>query len=399
MRTEGDLIKINEWLLPLSWIYGLGVKLRNHLFDMGVLKQRAYDIPVISVGNITVGGSGKTPHVEYLIRLLKDIVKIGVLSRGYKRKSHGYVLAENDTPMSVIGDEPCQMKRKFPDVYVAVDKNRCQGIDRLTSDENTNDVDVILLDDAFQHRYVKPGISILLVDYHRLIIYDKMLPAGRLREPMKGKNRADIVIVTKCPKDLKPMEFRVLTKSLNLFPYQELFFTCIDYDRPRPVFPEKINKKEESTSGTLSLLGGKNVLLLTGIASPEQMLSDLRTHCRTITPLAFGDHHAFRPKDVEKINAAFASMESPKIIITTEKDSTRLTDMEGWSDEVANSLYAIPIKVRFMLGQEEKFNTKIISYVRKNSRNSILVKRKDDDRTKDGNHSGNRIRTISFRDN
>ncbi|MBM6992850.1 MAG: tetraacyldisaccharide 4'-kinase [Prevotella sp.] len=399
MRTEGDLIKINDWLIPLSCLYGMGVELRNQLFEMGFLKQKAYDIPVISVGNITVGGSGKTPHVEYLIRLLKDIVKIGVLSRGYKRKSRGYVLADIDTPMRAIGDEPCQMKRKFKDIYVAVDKNRCEGIDRLTSDEKTKDVDVILLDDAFQHRYVKPGINILLVDYHRLIIYDKLLPAGRLREPMKGKNRADIVIVTKCPKDLKPMEFRVLTKSLNLFPYQELFFTCIEYDKPRNVFPQENGLEEHDHKDTWKLLNGKNVLLLTGIASPEQMENDLKSHCRTITPLTFGDHHAFKAKDVEKINSLFASMPEPKVIVTTEKDSTRLIDLEGLDAEVQANMYELPIKVRFMLDQKEKFNTKIISYVRKNSRNSILVKRKDDDKPKDSHHTGNGIRTISFRDN
>lgn len=399
MRTEGDLIKINDWLIPLSWIYGMGVGVRNQLFDMGFLKQRAFDIPIISVGNITVGGSGKTPHVEYLIRLLKDIVKIGVLSRGYKRKSKGYVLADLDTPMRMIGDEPCQIKRKFKDIYVAVDKNRCEGIDRLTSDEETKDVDVILLDDAFQHRYVVPGINILLVDYHRMIIYDKLLPAGRLREPMKGKNRADIVIVTKCPKDLKPMEFRVLTKSLNLFPYQELFFTCIDYDSPKTVFEKESTLESHDKVSPWSLLQGKNVMLLTGIASPEQMQNDLKSRCCSITPLTFGDHHHFKSKDAEKINSVFAAMPAPKIIVTTEKDATRLAELEELSAEVKAALYYLPIKVRFMLDHKEKFNTKIISYVRKNSRNSILVKRKDEDKPKDSYHTGNGVRTISFRDN
>lgn len=398
MRTEGDLIKINEWLLPLSWLYGMGVNVRNQLFELGVLKQRAFDIPVISVGNITVGGSGKTPHVEYLVRLLKDIVKIGVLSRGYKRKSRGYVLADEKSSIRDLGDEPCQMKRKFNNIYVAVDKDRCHGIDRMTGDAETNDVDVILLDDAFQHRYVHPGINILLVDYHRLIIYDKLLPAGRLREPMRGKNRADIVIITKCPKDLKPMEFRVLTKSMNLFPYQELFFTCIDYDMPQPVFKEAASPEQSGSKNTLSMLGGKNVLLLTGIASPQQMQNDLRQKCRTITPLAFGDHHAFSTKDAEKINKVFESLPSPKIIVTTEKDATRLVHLEGLSEETKAHLVVLPIKVRFMLEQEEKFNHKIISYVRKNSRNSILVKRKDDNLPKDSNHTGNGPRTIVFRD-
>ena len=195
MRTEGDFIKVNEWLMPLSWLYGVGVLVRNKLFDLGVLKQKSYSIPVISVGNITVGGSGKTPHVEYLVNLLKDRVKTAVLSRGYKRKSKGYILADCSVTMSDIGDEPFQMARKFDNVYVAVDRDRRNGINRLTGDSETSDVDVILLDDAFQHRYVKPGINILLVDYHRLIIYDKLLPAGRLREPLSGKNRADIVII------------------------------------------------------------------------------------------------------------------------------------------------------------------------------------------------------------
>ena len=187
---EGDFIKINKWLLPLSWFYGLGVNFRNTLFSIGMLKSRSFDVPVISVGNITVGGSGKTPHVEYLVRLLKDTFHTAVLSRGYKRKSKGFVQATAQTTMPEIGDEPYQMKQKFPNVTIAVDKNRCHGIDTLV--ENDKNIDVILLDDAFQHRYVKPGVNILLVDYHRLIIYDKLLPAGRLREPLSGKDRADI---------------------------------------------------------------------------------------------------------------------------------------------------------------------------------------------------------------
>ncbi len=387
---EGDLIKINEWLLPLSWLYGFGVSLRNRLFDLGLLPQQEFSIPVIDVGNITVGGSGKTPHVEYLVRLLRDKMKVAVLSRGYKRKSRGYVLASGDTPMRDIGDEPYQMKRKFPDIYVAVDKNRRKGISRLTDDEATRDVDIILLDDAYQHRYVKPGINILLVDYHRLIIYDKLLPAGRLREPMKGKNRADIVIVTKCPKDLKPMEFRVLTKALNLYPYQGLFFTCIDYDELQPVF----NKTQ-----SLPNMSSANVLLLTGIASPRQMELDLKNRCRSITPLSFGDHHQFNDRDAARISEAFARLPEPRIIITTEKDASRLEATPALTSEVRQALYVLPIRIRFMLDQEEHFNHKIISYVRKNSRNSILAKRKDDGKPKDSHHPGNRPRTISFRDN
>ena len=313
MRTEGDLIKINDWLLPLSWIYGGMVRFRNWLFDIGLKKSQSFSIPIISVGNITVGGSGKTPHVEYLIRLLHDKVKIAVLSRGYKRKTSGYVLADKDTTMSEIGDEPFQMHSKFDDIYVAVDAKRVRGIEKLQNEEPTKDVDVVLLDDAFQHRYVKPGINILLVDYHRLIIYDKMLPAGRLREPLSGKNRADIVIITKCPKDLKPMEFRVLTKAMDLYPFQKLYFTCINYDTPKGVFEDQQIAKEE--------LKNYHALLVTGIASPKQMEHDLKPMVKSMQSLSFGDHHRFKNKDITRINEAFEQMPEPRLIITTEKDA------------------------------------------------------------------------------
>ena len=391
MRTEGDLIKINEWLLPLSWLYGAIVRFRNWLFDVGIKRSKAFSLPVISVGNITVGGSGKTPHVEYIIRLLHKDMKIAVLSRGYKRKSKGFVLATPDTTMPEIGDEPFQMHQKFPDIAVAVDAKRVRGIENLENNEATKDIDVVLLDDAFQHRYVKPGINILLVDYHRLIIYDKMLPAGRLREPLSGKNRADIVIITKCPKDLRPMEFRILTKAMNLFPFQKLYFTCIQYDKAVGLFHEKTLDIHE--------LKPLHILLLTGIASPKQMEHDLRPLAKDLTSLSFGDHHQFKPRDVERINETFASMPQPSIIITTEKDAVRLKETDGLSEKVKEHIYALPIKVSFMLDQEENFNEKIISYVRKNSRNSILAKRKDDNKSKDRHNTGNRPRTISFRNN
>ena len=391
MRVEGDFIKINEWLLPLSWLYGLGVKFRNMLFEIGILHSESFDVPVISVGNITVGGTGKTPHVEYLIELLKDKAKVAVLSRGYKRRTRGFVIADDNATAKTIGDEPLQMKRKYgDDITVAVDRKRCHGIRQLTSDED--DIDVILLDDAFQHRYVKPGVNILLVDYHRLIIYDKLLPAGRLREPLSGKNRADIVIVTKCPHDLKPMEFRVITKAMNLYPFQRLFFTCLEYRNITPVFG--------SGEQSLDSIGKDcHILLLTGIASPQQMIEDLSPRCPHITPLTFGDHHTFTSSDVARINNEFAALPHPKMIITTEKDATRLIAVEGLSEEVRGAMFALPVKIRFMLGQEESFNEKIIGYVRKNSRNSILAKAKDDNKSRNGNNLRDRSRTISFRNN
>ena len=389
---EGDYIKINRWLRPLSFLYGLGVELRSQLFELNILKSRSFTTPVISVGNITVGGTGKTPHVEYLVRLLSNEAKVAVLSRGYKRKTHGYLLADKDSTMRDIGDEPYQMKLKFPNIEVAVDANRCEGIDHLINDEQTKDTDVIILDDAYQHRYVKPGINILLVDYHRLIIYDELLPSGRLREPIESKKRADIVIITKCPDSLNPIDYRVLTKAMKLYAYQSLFFTSLHYGAPYLLFggdETRVPKKQDS-----------DVLLLTGIASPEQMIDDVQPNVKSLKPLTFPDHHAFSPRDIEKINNTFAAMpEESRVILTTEKDAARLRNVSGLSEEVKQRLLVLPVEVKFMLDGEEIFNDKIISYVRKNSRNSILVKRKDDDKPKNSNNPGHRTRTISFRDN
>ncbi|MBQ5982519.1 MAG: tetraacyldisaccharide 4'-kinase [Prevotella sp.] len=392
MANEEEYIKTSPWLIPLSWFYGMGVGLRNKLFELGVLKTRSFDIPVISVGNITVGGSGKTPHVEYLVRLLKDKAKVAVLSRGYKRQTKGFVLANDQSTVEEIGDEPLQMKQKFGDIYVAVDEDRCHGIDTLTSDNDTKDVDVILLDDAFQHRYVKPGINILLVDYHRMIFQDKLLPAGRLREPVEGKKRADIVIITKCPKDLRPMDYRVLTNEMGLLAYQSLYFTTLSYENLKPLFGG-----DERTLDSISQ--DEHVLLLTGIATPQQIITDLQPYCNHIQPLTFGDHHQFTEKDIANINETFSSMPSPKMIITTEKDACRLEKISGLNEQVRKSIYILPIHIEFMLEQEESFTNKILSYVQKNSRNSILVKGKDDNKPKDSHHTGDRPRKISFRDN
>lgn len=385
---EGDFIRINKWLLPFSWLYGCAVKFRNFLFDVGVLKSRSFHIPVISVGNITVGGTGKTPHVEYLINLLKKDAKVAVLSRGYKRKSKGFQIGNEHTTVGDIGDEPYQMRSKFPEITVAVDKDRVHGIEKLT--ELIPNLDVILLDDAFQHRYVKPGLNILLVDYHRLIIYDKLLPAGRLREPLSGKDRADIVIVTKCPKDLKPMEFRVITKAMALYPYQDLFFTTLQYSNLHPLF------KVGAERPLADITANEHVMLLTGIASPQQLYEDMQPYTHHLHPLSFPDHHQFEKKDVQLINDTFAALPTPKCIITTEKDATRILDTEGLSEEVREHIFALPIEIKFMSDQQEYFNENIIGYVRKNSRNSILVKGKDDHKPQDSNRVGNGSRTISF---
>ena len=366
---EGDYIKIHSSLLPLSFLYGMGVRFRNMLFDTGILESRSFPIPVISVGNITVGGAGKTPPVVYMIRLLCETKRVSVLSRGYKRRTKGYLLASSSSTSLELGDEPYQMYLKYGrQVHVAVSANRCEGIERLCSDPETKDTDVILLDDAFQHRYVKPGVNILLVDYHRLIVYDKLLPAGRLREPKDGKRRADIVIVTKCPPDLRPMDFRVITKALNLYPYQKLFFTTIEYGDLIPLF-------SNSRSLALSeITSDYEVLVLSGIASPQHLLCDIQKHTENVIPMTFRDHHLFTPKDIARINNTFDSLSSKRIIITTEKDAARLVGLDGLSDDVRNHIYALPIKTTFLLEQQEQFDEFILSYVLKNSKDSILHK-------------------------
>ena len=342
---EGDHIKINYWLMPLSWLYGLGVSIRNLMFDFGILKSKKFDIPVINVGNITVGGTGKTPHTEYLIRLLSEKYHVAVLSRGYKRESEGYVLATAKTPMKEIGDEPYQMKHKFPKIHMAVDKNRCHGIEQLMKSDLQPPTDVILLDDAYQHRYVQAGINILLMDYHRLIYFDKLLPAGRLREPISGRMRADIVIITKCPRYITPMDCRGIVQSLNLERWQKVFFTTYKYP----------NKLEDL---------GENPLLVTGIASPEQIEYDLRKLIPTFEMMSFPDHHNFTEQDIENIRKKAAG----RTIITTEKDATRLHGLK--------SVKVIPIEVEFLDNKAKEFDQVIESYVLTHSRNSILNKLK-----------------------
>lgn len=354
---EGDLIHINEWLKPLSWFYGFGVWLRNICFDTGILKQQSFERPVICVGNITAGGTGKTPHIELLLKMLLPKYKVAMLSRGYKRKTSGFLLANAQSTMNEIGDEPWQMKEKFPEAIIAVDANRRRGIQRLLSDEPTHDVDVILLDDAFQHRYVRAGLNILLTDYHRLITDDYLLPAGRLREPLVAKERAHIVIVTKCPMGMRPMDYRVIQKALQLRPYQQLFFSTFRYGPLRRLFTDTPGQKEELTPDT-------HVLLLTGIASPQQMMMDLQRITRHITPLSFADHHEFNKADIQQIEETFTSLQgSKRLIITTEKDASRLLLIKNLSPIVRRHLYILPIEVEIMRDEGATFKIQIHNFL------------------------------------
>lgn len=359
-------VHINKWLLPLSWLYGFIVFIRNKFFDWNILKQKEYNIPVICVGNITVGGTGKTPHIEYLIELLEPHYKIAVLSRGYKRKTSGFVLATETTTASEIGDESFQIWNKFPDILVAVDGNRQRGIERLLSIKKDKRPDLILLDDAFQHRYVKPSLSILLTDFNRLMSQDELLPAGRLREPIYLAEKANIIIVTKCPIGINPLEQRLIAKEIQAFPYQDLYYTTFQYGLITPLF----DKSAEAFS--LSKLKNKEVLLVTGIVNPRPLYKAIKKQTRKVSEINYPDHHSFSKNDLLQIKSTFENLSgSDKIIIVTEKDAARLATNKNLDEKLKESIYYLPIKVKFINNEDQDtFNTKILEHVRTDSENS-----------------------------
>ena len=338
-------------------MYNLIMSIRNFLFDNGWgLKQQAFDVPLIAVGNLSMGGTGKTPHTEYLVKLLQQAGKdVAVLSRGYGRATKGYRLATETSSASDIGDEPRQIKQKFPECTVAVCEKRVVGMQHLIAEREeagkTPDNWVVVLDDAFQHRYVKPGLNILLTDYARPYYADRVLPWGRLRESAVGAQRADIIVVTKCPKHLSSLAAEQIRMKLTPLPTQEVFFTNFDYANPYSA------SNHQETGLPLS------ALVLTGIAKPQPLYAYLEAHGVEIKPLAFPDHHAFTPSDVERINAAFETLPEGSKVITTEKDAVRLQQLPTLSEAVKQHLLVQPIEVKFLFGQTEKFNTIIHDYV------------------------------------
>jgi len=356
------------FLKLLSFFYGIAVSLRNELFNLKILSSREFDIPVISIGNITVGGTGKTPHTEYIANLLESKFKVATLSRGYKRKTRGFFIVEATSKVTQVGDEPLQMKLKFNELTVAVDANRVRGIEKLLA--LPLKPEVILLDDAFQHRYVTPGINILLIDYNHLITKDSLLPYGRLREFASNKSRATIIIVTKCPPELKPIDERIITKELDIRPYQNLYFSKIDYGKLIPVFPADTSFKY------VQLIEGLTVLMVTGIANPSTLKDYLMRGSHDIQEMSFPDHHQYSSKDFEKITAKFESLSSErKIIVTTEKDMVRFRDFESVSDVIRKNMYFIPLKISFLNNAGNEFDQKILRYVRDNKSNFNLYSR------------------------
>lgn len=357
-------------LYPIAIIYGIIIYIRNKMFDFGVLSTYEFDIPVISVGNITVGGTGKTPHIEYLVGLLHGNFKIATLSRGYKRKTRGFLLANENSKCADIGDEPKQIKHKFSSIAVAVMADRVKGINTLCDKFPT--LEVVLLDDAFQHRYVKPGLSILLLDYNRPVNEDHYLPYGRLRESMYQMKRANIVIVTKTPEDLKPIEKRIIYKNLKLFPYQNLYFTTIEYGKLTSVLS---NEKETIpiSEGTKQF---DSVLLVTGIANASLLKEYVSERTEKLVHLNYADHHKYTAKEIKKISEVYMKMQGErKIVITTEKDAMRLIENKI-EEKLAKRLYYLPMKIKFVHNDADEFNKQIIGYVKKNKRHIKVPKGK-----------------------
>ncbi|MCM1477311.1 MAG: tetraacyldisaccharide 4'-kinase [Bacteroides sp.] len=352
---------------PISMVYGFVMSVRNLMFDRGILKQQSFDdIPVITVGNISMGGSGKTPHTEYILDTLSDEYHIGMLSRGYKRRTKGFVPATENSHVEDIGDEPYQIYQKFRnrDVRVAVCEKRVEGIEKMREIDPT--LNMIVLDDAFQHRYVKPRLSVVLMEHNRPAYRDSMLPFGRLREPMSALNRADVIVVTKCPESMSPLQRRIVCESLNLFPYQKLLFSRYKYLSPKAVFNDAADNMPQLD---LSSLNETDTLLsVTGVANPRPFVRQLRTYKAKVKIKRFSDHHNFTHSDLESIKEKFDAMKGKrKFIITTEKDAMRLMNNPYFPHNLRKYIYYLPIRVTFSDYNDQPLDVVLKQLLRSNS--------------------------------
>lgn len=352
-------------LYPFSLIYGLITAFRNFLYNSEILRSHEFDIPLICVGNLAAGGTGKTPHTEYLAGLLQKDFSVAVLSRGYKRKTRGFRYVTPGSTYSESGDEPLQIAGKFPGITVAVDSNRVRGIQRIMDEKP--DIGVVLLDDGYQHRRINPGYSILLSEFERPFIRDYLLPYGNLRESRHNMRRADIILITKCPSDMSAIQRRIMVKEINKPAYQNLFFTTFSYGRPVNVF-------DGTTAGEDILAApgkeDRGMVLVTGIANPGPLKKFLEDKFTESVHLSFGDHHEFNSNDITKITDAFVSLESPsKYLVTTEKDAIRLKEFSNIAEQIRSSSFYIPVEIEFLNEDKDEFDNLILSYVRKNKRN------------------------------
>lgn len=338
------------FLLPFALLYWLVIGIRNWMFDKKILGSSGFGLPLICVGNLSVGGTGKSPMVEYLVTSLKDQYRVGTLSRGYKRKTKGYALADEKTTALEIGDEPMQFHLKFPELPVAVGEERIVAIPQLLHDRP--DTQVIILDDAFQHRTVRAGLNILLTDYNNLFTRDFYLPTGDLRDLKSSYKRAEVIVVTKCRKDLDETEKRKIIREIKPVPGQQVFFTCIEYSRPYHI----ITREEYGLESTV------DILLVTGIANPRPLKKLLEDYSNTYQMLQYADHHIFTIDDLQDIRRAFEKLTAKdKVILTTEKDAVRLLK---FSEEIRElPLYVVPVRHRFLFDEGPVFDKRVRDFI------------------------------------
>jgi tetraacyldisaccharide 4'-kinase len=345
-------------LLPFALLYWLAIGIRNWMYDKNIFHSTSFGLPVICIGNLSTGGTGKSPMVEWLAEKLMDQFKIATLSRGYKRKTKGYSLANENSTALEIGDEPMQFHLKFPDLPVAVGEKRIEAIPQLLHDKP--ETQAIILDDAFQHRAIRAGLNILLTEYNNLFVHDFYLPTGDLRDLKSSYKRAEIIVVTKCIPSLSEEEKKKITREINPRPGQPVFFTAIEYG-------ETYHIKAKRTS---SLSDKKEVLLVTGIANPGPLKKMLEEQSKTYTMMQYPDHHIFTVDDLNDIKKKFDSMQDgSKMILTTEKDAVRLAKFQ--KDITDLPLYVIPVRHRFLFEEGEKFNELVINFIKKFSKNPV----------------------------
>ena len=347
---------LRKILFPVSLLYGLIVKIRNIAFTKGILSSKSFDLPIIAVGNLNVGGTGKSPMIEYLIRLLHASYQTAVLSRGYGRKTKGFFLAKPGCTAMELGDEPYQFFRKFKNLVVAVDEKRVRGIETLR--QLKPELELVLLDDAFQHRGIKPGLNILLSTYHNLYTDDYLLPVGNLREFKGGAKRADLIIVTHTPFNISADEKQSILAKIAPKKYQHVFFSYISYLPMYQVFQSTIERVEPSKDS--------EIVLLTGIANNDKLLAHTETRFSKVYTRSFADHHTYTAQDIESIIATYKDLKSEeKYIVTTEKDLTRLVPFAANFNNAQIKVLCLPIKINFVAGDKERFDKAIYFYIHK----------------------------------
>lgn len=345
--------------MPLSWLYGIIVSARTYLYKSGIYTRSKFDFPIICVGNITAGGTGKTPHIEWLIAQLSAHYKVAVLSRGYKRKTTGYLFASAQSSPKEIGDEPYQVKQKFPDVAVAVSENRVLGIPSLLAD--AHETQVVLMDDGFQHLSIQAGFNIVLCDYNRPYYTDYLLPAGLLRETIAGAERADMIIVTKCPPGLSTNEQQAIRAKLSLLPHQNVFFSTIVYDQFKPLTQAAQESAFLPHDG--SEANFHKAVALAGIAKAEPFIKEISKYFGQTLPLVFSDHAHY---DGEKINRIKTMAAEPgTVVITTEKDAVKLMDESVLPHINHIPVWYLPVRIHIMNNETNRLLGLLAAYIEK----------------------------------